>query len=67
MSVADTIIRHSETIPSNAPHRPNSILQSWLLINFTVRPLIILLETLSTIIQDMSLLYDKGIGILDES
>lgn len=61
MSVADTIIRHSETIQSNVLNRQNSVLEPWLPINFTFRPLILLLKMLETIIWDVSLLYNKDI------
>lgn len=66
MSVADTIIRHSETIQSNVLNHQNSVLELWLPINFTFRPFISFLEMLKTIIWAVSFLNNKYIGILDE-
>lgn len=40
MCVADTIIRHSETIQSNVLSLRNSVLELWLPINITFRPCI---------------------------
>lgn len=67
MSVADTIIRHSQTMQSNVLNCQNSVLEFWFPINFTFRPLILLLEMLQTIIWAVSLQYNKDIVVVDET